>query len=177
MLIYHSDNFSSLYGVTTIPSITIIPYGPMGYVPTMVVYITEHIGLLIIPINFFIVLTVSSLVGFNVVLSIYAFVNHPKTSSNTTANTITTNTTTSFLGALGAATSLFAACPTCASVYIFSILSGSLAPTVAAFTATYYIIFIAVSIPLFILTLFLTALSIRNMILFNQCSLDKKKKK
>src|SRR5437764_7263303 len=77
MLIYRSDSFSSLYGVT-IPSITMITYGPMGYVPTMAAYFTEHIGLLIIPINFFIVLVVSVLVGFNTVISIYAFDNRPK---------------------------------------------------------------------------------------------------
>lgn len=143
-----------------------ITYGPMGYVPTMAAYFTEHIGLLIIPINFFIILIVSALVGFNTVLSIYAFVNRPKRS---------TTTTSSFLGALGATTSLFAACPTCASFYIFTIMAGSLAPTIAAFTASFYIIFIAVSIPLLILTPFLTALSIRKMV-FSQCSLDKKNK-
>lgn len=60
MLIYRSDSFSSLYGVT-IPSITMITYGPIGYVPTMAAYFTEHIGLLIMPINFFIVLIVSAL--------------------------------------------------------------------------------------------------------------------
>jgi hypothetical protein len=51
MLIYRSDSFSSLYGVT-IPSITMVTYGPIGYVPTMAAYFTEHIGLLIMPINF-----------------------------------------------------------------------------------------------------------------------------
>ncbi len=165
MLIYRSDSISSLYGVT-IPSITMITYGPMGYVPTMAAYFTEHIGLLIIPINFFIILIVSALVGFNTVLSIYAFVNRPKRS---------TTTTCPFLGALGAITSLFAACPTCASFYIFTIMAGSLAPTIAAFTASFYTVFIAVSIPLLILTPFLTALSIRKMV-FSQCSLDKKNK-
>ena len=169
MLIYRSDSFSSLYGVT-IPSITMITYGPMGYVPTMAAYFTEHIGLLIMPINFFIILIVSALVGFNAVLSIYAFDNRPKRS------TATTTTTASFLGALGVTTSLFAACPTCASFYLFTIMAGSLAPTVAAFTATFYAVFIALSIPLLIVTPFLTALSLRRA-LFSQCLLDKDEKK
>jgi hypothetical protein len=169
MLIYRSDSFSSLYGVT-IPSITMITYGPMGYVPTMAAYFTEHIGLLIMPINFFIILIVSALVGFNAVLSIYAFDNRPKRS------TATTTTTASFLGALGVTTSLFAACPTCASFYLFTIMAGSLAPTVAAFTATFYAVFIALSIPLLIVTPFLTALSLRRA-LFSQCLLDKNEKK
>lgn len=169
MLIYRSDSFSSLYGVT-IPSITMITYGPMGYVPTMAAYFTEHIGLLIMPINFFIILIVSALVGFNVVLSIYAFDNRPKRSAATTTSTA------SFLGALGVTTSLFAACPTCASFYLFTIMAGSLAPTVAAFTATFYVVFIALSIPLLIVTPFLTALSLRRA-LFSQCSVDKNEKK
>jgi hypothetical protein len=169
MLIYRSDSFSSLYGVT-IPSITMITYGPMGYVPTMAAYFTEHIGLLIMPINFFIILVVSALVGFNAVLSIYAFDNRPKRS------TATTTTTASFLGALGVTTSLFAACPTCASFYLFTIMAGSLAPTVAAFTATFYALFIALSIPLLIVTPFLTALSLRRAF-SSQCLLDKNEKK
>ncbi|MBV9179448.1 MAG: hypothetical protein JO297_20665 [Nitrososphaeraceae archaeon] len=169
MLIYRSDSFSSLYGVT-IPSITMITYGPMGYVPTMAAYFTEHIGLLIMPINFFIILIVSALVGFNTVLSIYAFDNRPKRSA------ATTTTTAHFLGAIGVTTSLFAACPTCASFYLFTIMAGSLAPTVAAFTATFYAVFIALSIPLLIVTPFLTALSLRRA-LFSQCSLDKNEKK
>lgn len=169
MLIYRSDSFSSLYGVT-IPSITMITYGPMGYVPTMAAYFTEHIGLLIMPINFFIILIVSALVGFNAVISIYAFDNRPKRSA------ATTTTTAHFLGAIGVTTSLFAACPTCASFYLFTIMAGSLAPTVAAFTATFYAVFIALSIPLLIVTPFLTALSLRRA-LFSRCSLDKNEKK
>jgi hypothetical protein len=169
MLIYRSDSFSSLYGVT-IPSITMITYGPMGYVPTMAAYFTEHIGLLIMPINFFIILIVSALVGFNAVISIYAFDNRPKRS------TATTTTTAHFLGAIGVTTSLFAACPTCASFYLFTIMAGSLAPTVAAFTATFYAVFIALSIPLLIATPFLTALSLRRA-LFSSCSLEKNEKK
>jgi hypothetical protein len=169
MLIYRSDSFSSLYGVT-IPSITMITYGPMGYVPTMAAYFTEHIGLLIMPINFFIILIVSALVGFNAVISIYAFDNRPKRS------TATTTTTAHFLGAIGVTTSLFAACPTCASFYLFTIMAGSLAPTVAAFTATFYAVFIALSIPLLIVTPFLTALSLRRA-LFSSCSLGRNEKK
>lgn len=169
MLIYRSDSFSSLYGVT-IPSITMITYGPMGYVPTMAAYFTEHIGLLIMPINFFIILIVSALVGFNAVISIYAFDNRPKRSA------ATTTTTAHFLGAIGVTTSLFAACPTCASFYLFTIMAGSLAPTVAAFTATFYAVFIALSIPLLIVTPFLTALSLRRA-LFSHCSLEKNEKK
>jgi hypothetical protein len=163
MIIFRSDNISELYGVT-VPSITMISYGPLGYVPTMSAYLSEHVGLLIIPINLIVTLLVSALVGFNTVLSAYAFAQRPKKSINTSTGT------SSVLSIIGATTSLFATCPTCASFYIFNIMAGSLAPTVAAFAISYYALFVAISIPLLLATLFMTALSIRRM-LFGQCVL------
>jgi hypothetical protein len=167
MLIYRPD----IYGVT-IPSLVMTSYGPIGYVPTIAAYFTEHIGLLIIPINLIITVVVSALVGLNTVISLYAFANRPKNKKSSTA---AATSSSSIIGALGASTSLFAACPTCASFYIFSIMAGSLAPTIAAFAVTYYVLFIVVSIPLLLVTPFITALSIRRM-MFSQCSLDNKKR-
>jgi hypothetical protein len=127
----------------------------------MAAYLTEHIGFLIIPINLIVTLVVSALVGFNTVISAYAFANRPKRSVNTATGT------SSILSVLGATTSLFAICPTCASFYIFNIMAGSLAPTVAAFAIS-YALFIIISIPLLFATLFITALSIRRMTLLGQ---------
>jgi hypothetical protein len=78
MLVYRTNDFSSLYGAITVPSINIITYGPMGYVPTVTIYLTEHVGILIIPVNLLIALALSALVGFNSVLWIYAFMNRPR---------------------------------------------------------------------------------------------------
>jgi hypothetical protein len=164
MIIFRSDNISELYGVT-IPSLVMISYGPLGYVPTMSAYLSEHVGLLIIPINLIVTLVVSSLVGFNTVLSTYAFAQRPKRPINTATGA------SSVLSIVGATTSLFATCPTCASFYIFNIMAGSLAPTVAAFAISYYALFVAISIPLLFATLFVTALSIRRMLLLGQCYL------
>jgi hypothetical protein len=172
MFIYRPDNISDIYGVS-IPSLVITSYGPVGYVPTIAAYFTEHIGLLIIPINLIITVVVSALVGFNTVISLYAFANRPKNKKSSTTTAATSSG--SILGALGVTTSLFAACPTCASFYIFSIMAGSLAPTIAAFAVTYYVLFVVVSIPLLLATPFITALSIRRM-MFGQCSLDNKKR-
>jgi hypothetical protein len=118
------------------------------------------------PPSHVVILLVLSLVGVDMVFSIYAFKNHPKRSITTP---------TSILGVLGATTGLFAACPTCASFYIFSIIAGSLAPTITAFTVTFYALFIAISIPLLVFTPFITVLSIRKMqmvAMSSQCSLD-----
>ena len=164
MIIYRPDNISDIYGLT-IPSLVMISYGPLGYVPTISAYLNEHIGLLIIPINLIVTLVVSALVGFNTVLSAYAFAQRPKKSINTATGT------SSVLSIIGATTSLFAICPTCASFYIFNVMAGSLAPTVAAFVVSYYALFIAISIPLLLATLFITALSIRKMLLLGQCLL------
>jgi hypothetical protein len=160
-----NNSISSLYGVT-VPSITMISYGPMGYVPTIAAYLTEHIGLLIIPINLIVIVVISALVGFNTVLSVYAFAERPKRSVSTA-----TGTTNSILSVIGATTSLFAVCPTCASFYIFNIMAGSLAPTIAAFAVSYYALFVVVSIPLLVATLFVTAFSIRKMMIVGQCYL------
>jgi hypothetical protein len=165
MLIYRTEDFSSLYGVTTTPSINIITYGPTGFVPTMTVYINQHFGMLIIPLNLLVAVAVASLVGFNFVLSFYAFINRPRNHVRTkNAKTI------SFLSIIGATTSLFAGCPTCASLYIFSIAGGSLAPTIAAFTVNFYTLFLFLSIPLLIFTPFLTAFNIRKTV-YGRCSL------
>jgi hypothetical protein len=80
----------------------------------------------------------------------------------------------SILGALGITTSSFSTWPACTSFYIFSIMAGSLAPTVAAFAVTYYVLLIVVSIPLPLVTPFISALIIHRM-MFGQCSLDNRK--
>jgi hypothetical protein len=170
MFIYRPDNISDIYGVT-IPSLVMTSYGPVAYVPTIAAYFTEHIGLLIIPINLIITVVVSALVGLNTVISLYAFANRPKNKKSSTA---AATSSSSILGVLGASTSLFAACPTCASFYIFSIMAGSLAPTISAFAVRYYVLFIVLSIPLLLVTPFITALSIRR-VMFGQCSLDNRK--
>jgi hypothetical protein len=167
MLIYHTHGLSHMYGIT-IPSITIMSYGPIGYVPTIAAALTENIGLLIIPVNLIIMISVSTLVGINTVLSIYAFKNRPKNKS--------TNKYSTIMGSLGATTGLFAACPTCASLYIFGILAGPFAHTLATFTVSlYYSLFLFVSIPILLITPLLTALSIHKirMDAFGQCSLNK----
>jgi hypothetical protein len=115
MLIYRTEDFSSLYGVTTTPSVNIITYGPTGFVPTMTIYITQHFGMLIIPLNLLVAVAVGSLVGYNFVLSFYAFINRPRNYVR-----MDNPKTISFLSIIGA-TSLFAGCPTCASLYIIYI--------------------------------------------------------
>jgi len=138
ILIYRPDiNLSSVYGVA-IPSITMTSYGPTGYVPAMSIYVTDHLGLFIIPLNILTALVISALVGFNGVLSIFALSDRRRRSKinvddgNSNNKSMNSNkpaknslgATSSILNAVGATAGLFAACPTCASFYIFSIFTG-----------------------------------------------------
>jgi hypothetical protein len=174
MLIYHPHGLSHMYAVT-IPSITIMSYGPIGYVPTIAAALSENIGLLIIPVNLIIMISVSTLVGLNAILSVYAFKNRLKNKP--------TNKHATIMSSLGATTGLFAACPTCASLYIFGILAGPFAHTLATFTVSlYYSLFLFVSIPILLITPLLTALSIHKLRIANnnvlgQCSLINKESK
>ena len=157
ILIYRADGLSHGYDIESIPSVTIISYGSVGYVPTLSVALTENIGFLVIPINLVIMIIVSVLVGLNAMLSFYAFDSRPKKKAATKSASL------SSLGLIGAATGLFTACPTCASLFIFNFLLGSFAPAIATFTAAFYTLFIAITIPLLLITPIITAIGIRRM--------------
>ncbi len=164
-------------GMHSFPSVIMMNYGPTGYVPAMSVYFNDNFGIFIVPLNLVVALTVSVLVGFNSVLSIYAFSNRPVKSKISFTNP-SSSSSSSLMGALGATTGLFIACPTCASFYIFTAIAGGFAPSIAAFTVTYYNLFVMTSIPLLLFTPIVTALSIKRMKMNNtvgKCSLDKKK--
>lgn len=171
MVIYRSTDLSTLYEVS-IPSVSMIPYGPIGYVPTLAVYFTNHLGLLVTPINLIISIAVSALVGLNLVLSVYAFKLNPSKRMYEKADSNNRWRTAAALGVLGGTTGLFTACPTCASFFIFNLMAGSLAPAIAAFAVSYYMMFVIFSIPLLFVTLFISASSIRRMT-FGQCFIGK----
>ncbi|MGN6708206.1 MAG: hypothetical protein ACTHKF_02535, partial [Candidatus Nitrosocosmicus sp.] len=62
--------------------------------------------------------------------------------------------------------------------YLFNILAGSVATTIASITTTYYILFLLFSIPLLIATPIINAYNIKRMIKksANSCSINKQKK-
>lgn len=165
ILIYRAEGLSHGYDIiSSIPSVTLVSYGPAGYVPTLAIVLTENIGFLIIPINLIIMLVVSVLVGLNAMLSFYAFQNKPKKNGNSTS-TASTSSAASFsgLGLIGAATGLFTACPTCASLFIFNFFLSSFAPAVATFTAAFYSLLVAITIPLLLATPVITIIGVRRM--------------
>lgn len=138
ILVYQPDViFSQNYGVT-IPSAQIDPCcGEIGYVPKFFFYMTEHVGMLVIPINLILQITVSCLVGLNASIAVNAFSILRKGAG---------------MGSVAAATGLFIACPTCAGTFlsIFVSASSALAFTVAA--TQIQTLLIAVTIPLLVAT-------------------------
>ncbi len=179
LIIRFDGSITHMSGIEKFPTIIMMQYGPVGYTPSISIYLNDNVGILIIPINIIIILIISTLVGLNVISSIYAikaYISEKKRTEKTSISPVFNNGA-KFLGILGATTSLFTACPTCASFYLFSILSGSLATTIASFTVNYYVLFLSLSIPLLIITPMINSFNIKRMIInnTNQCKIKKKK--
>lgn len=147
-LVYQPEvNFAIHYGAA-IPSGFIAPCcdGP-GYMPKVIIYLTEHVGLQIVPINLVLQLVVSYLVGLNMAIAVNTYVISRKEGGFST---------------IGAAAGLFIACPTCAGAFssIFIGTASGIALSVAL--AQMQTIFIAVSIPVLLATPLLMARKLRN---------------
>ncbi len=117
--------FSEVYDVS-IPSIKIVYCcGAVGQYPNAAIYITEQVGLMIVPLSVLLLILISSLVGWNIMLITFALSNRPKNNGKWLFS--------QFLQ-IGAFTGLFTACPTCAGLVLTSVLPSSIA--VSAITGT-----------------------------------------
>ncbi len=147
-LVYQPEvSFSYHYGAQ-IPSGFIAPCcDNPGYMPAIFVYLTDHVGLQIIPINLVLQIVVSYLVGLNMALAVTVISISKKGRS---------------LGTAGAVTGLFIACPTCAGTFL-SLFIGT-ASSIAAVTVISQLqtVFIAITIPILLTTPFIIAKKLRN---------------
>lgn len=147
-LVYQPEvNFVTHYGAT-IPSGFIAPCcdGP-GYMPKIIIYLTEHVGLQIIPINLVLQVIVSYLVGLNTSIAVSAYTISKKGSGMST---------------IGAATGLFIACPTCAGTFL-SIFVGTASGIALSIALTQMqTLFIGISIPILLVIPFVMAKKLRN---------------
>ncbi len=148
ILVYQPDvTFSYHYGVL-VPSAQIVPCcGDVGYVPKIVVYITEHIGLQVIPINLILQITVSYLVGLNAAIAANAFSILKKRTG---------------IGSVAAATGLFIACPTCAGTFLSLFVSASGAVAFTLAITQMQTLLIGISIPLLVFTPIIMAKKIKS---------------
>lgn len=158
-LVYQPEvNFAVHYGAT-IPSGFIAPCcdGP-GYMPKIIIYLTEHIGLQIIPINLVLQVVVSYLVGLNVAIAVSAYTISKKGRGMTT---------------IGAAVGLFIACPTCAGTFL-SIFIGTASGIALSIALTQMqTLFIAISIPILLITPYIMARKLQNS--DGSCKIDSTK--
>ena len=152
IFIYKYDISFAQQGIA-VPSVIITPCcNTIGYVPMLAAYLTDHFLVLLIPINVILVVLVSTLVGFNISLNVYAL-KLTKKIQNTKKITL--------FGSLGATCGLFIGCPTCAGSLLSALVGFSAGTTIIAAIAPLQTLFILLSIPALIVAPFLIAREIR----------------
>ena len=147
-LVYQPEiNFVTHYGAT-IPSGFIAPCcdGP-GYMPKIIIYLTEHVGLQIIPINLTLQIIVSYLVALNASIAINAYAISKKGRG---------------MSSVGAATGLFIACPTCAGTFLSIFIGTASGIGLSVVLTQLQTLFIALSIPILIITPYIMAKKLQN---------------
>ena len=158
LIVYQPDVIFSHHYDAVVPSAHMNACcGEPGYMPTIIVYITEHIGLQIIPINLVLVVVVSYLVGLNTALAIKA-ISITKRSGGLTS--------------IGATTGLFIACPTCVSTFFAIFIGSSSAVTFTVILTQLQTLFVGITIPILLLTPILIAKKMQKK--DGGCTLDSK---
>ena len=147
LIVYQPDVTFSHHYDAIIPSAHMnICCGEPGYMPTIIVYITEHVGLQIIPINLVLVIIVSYLVGLNTAIAVKA-ISITKKSGGLTS--------------IGAVTGLFVACPTCVSTFFALFIGSTSAVTFSIILTQLQTLFVGITIPILLLTPILIAKKIQ----------------
>jgi hypothetical protein len=144
-------SFSEVYHVT-IPSLAIATCcGPIGETPEAVLYLTQHLGILLVPINLLLLFSISWLVGLNASFAVFALRFRAK------------NVELGWLGGLGALIGLFTSCPTCAGLAIISLVGGTGTLSVAFFLGPLQTLFVGLSIPILAAASLLSARSLHSI--------------
>ena len=141
ILVYQPEVVFSYHYGAEVPSAHITPCcGPPGYMPKFVVYLTEHIGINVVPVNLLLQVIVSYLVATNTALAVNAIAITKKSGG---------------LGSIGATTGLFIACPTCVGSFLSLFVGATGAVTFTIAITELQTLFIAITIPILILTPFI----------------------
>jgi hypothetical protein len=147
-LVYQPEvDFSYHYGAE-IPSGFVAPCcdGP-GYMPQVIIYLTEHVGLNIIPINLVLQVIVSYLVGLNAAIAVNAY---------------TISRRGRGASSIGAIAGLFIACPTCAGSFLSVFIGTASGIALSIALSQLQTFFIAISIPILLITPYIMAKKLRN---------------
>lgn len=138
-LVYQPDVIFSIHYNADIPSAFIAPCcDPIGYMPKIIIYLTENVGLQIIPVNLLLQIVVSYLVAFNMVMTITAISLSRKTGSG--------------LCGTGSVAGLFIACPTCAGTFLTLFFGTALSSGITLYLLQLQTVLIVVSIPVLLIT-------------------------
>ena len=130
--------FSVDYGVN-VPSVAeALCCGGFGQMPQLVLYLTQNLAILLVPINLILMFTSSWLVGLNAAMATYSYRNAPKVAG------------VRWIGGLGSFIGLFTACPICASFFLLTTVGLAGAVSFAASLAEFQDFFIGIGI--FVLT-------------------------
>jgi len=159
LIVYQPDVIFSYHYDAVVPSAHMNACcGEPGYMPTIIVYITDHLGLQIIPINLVLVIIVSYLVGLNTSLAVKA---------------ISTTKKSGGLTGISATTGLFIACPTCAGTFLTIFIGSSSAVTLTLVLTQLQTLFIGITIPILLLTPIIIAKKIQKK--DEDCTLNTKR--
>ncbi len=147
-LVYQPGVTFSIHYGAKIPSGFISPCcGAPGYVPKIIVYLTEHVGLQVLPLNLVLQFIVSYLVGLNMALAVGAISISKKAGG---------------LSSTGATTGLFIACPTCAGTFLSLFFGTTSVIGLSVILSQLQTLFIAISIPILLVTPFILAKKLSN---------------
>jgi len=147
MLVYQPEVEFSYHYNAIVPSAHITPCcGEPGYMPKIIVYLTEHVGLQIVPINLVLQIVVSYLVGLNTALAVSAFTFFKKGSG---------------INSIGATTGLFIACPTCVGAFSSIFIGSASAVAFTVAISQMQTLFILFTIPILLATPFIMARKLR----------------
>jgi len=141
ILVYQPEVVFSYHYGADVPSAHVTPCcGAPGYMPKFVAYLTEHIGINVVPINLLLQIIVSYLVATNTALAV---------------NAISITKKTGGLGSIGATTGLFIACPTCVGSFLSLFVGATSAVAFTIAITELQTLFIAITIPILVLTPFI----------------------
>ena len=146
-LVYQpSLSFSYHYGVD-VPSAEISPCcDAPGYMPKVLVYLTDDVGLQIVPLNSVLQIAVSYLVGLNAAVAASAYSLSRRSRG---------------AGGIGAAAGLFVGCPTCVGTFLSAFVGTAGGIALGAALVHLQTLLIAVTIPVLVATPFLLARRLR----------------
>jgi len=149
MIVYQPGvDFGNAYGAA-IPSLVVTPVSSAPlYTPVVTVYLTSHLGILLIPLTIFLVVVVSVLVGLNIALAAFAFDSRARGGGR------------GWVTGVGAVVGLFTGCPTCAGLFFANVLGGTGAVSFATLLGYYQPVFILLSLPVLLAAPYLTSRSL-----------------